>query len=63
MRQIPGSLGTLPHDKHLLVLCHTGVRSLRVTEFLREQGFTAVSNVAGGIKAWAEEIDPTLPRY
>ena len=63
MRQIPASVGALPRDRHLLVLCHTGVRSLRVTEFLRDQGFTAVSNVAGGIHAWAEEIDPTLQRY
>jgi adenylyltransferase/sulfurtransferase len=63
MRQIPAQLGTLPRDKHLLVLCHTGVRSLRVTEFLRAQGFTTVSNVAGGIDAWAHEIDPAMPRY
>ena len=63
MRQIPVQAGALPGDKHLLILCHTGVRSLRVTEFLREQGFIAVSNVAGGIAAWASEIDPTLRRY
>jgi len=46
-----------------LVLCHVGARSLRVTEFLRAQRFTAVSNIAGGIEAWATEIDPTLARY
>jgi adenylyltransferase/sulfurtransferase len=36
---------------------------LRVTEYLRSQGFTRVSNVAGGIDAWAQELDPTLARY
>src|SRR5262249_33033376 len=57
MRQIPEHLDTLPKDKHLLILCHVGGRSRRVTEFLRTRGFTAVSNIAGGIDAWAEEID------
>lgn len=63
MRQIPERMGDLPRDEHLLVLCHVGARSMRVTEFLRAQGFTAVSNVAGGIDAWAEQVDPTLARY
>jgi adenylyltransferase/sulfurtransferase len=63
MRQIPARLGTLPRDRHLLILCHQGIRSLRVTEFLREHGYAAVSNVAGGIEAWAQRIDPTLRRY
>ncbi len=63
MGQIPAKLDSLPRDQHLLVLCHHGGRSRRVTEYLRAQGFTAVSNVAGGIDAWAVEIDPTLRRY
>lgn len=63
MRQIPHQLDALPRDKHILVLCHSGGRSMRVTEFLRAQGFTAVSNVAGGIDAWAREVDPALRRY
>jgi sulfur-carrier protein adenylyltransferase/sulfurtransferase len=63
MRQVPAQLDQLPRDKHLLVLCHGGVRSRHVTQYLREQGYKAVSNIAGGIDAWATEIDPTLPRY
>ena len=63
MRQIPAQLDTLPRDRHLLVLCHHGQRSLRVTQFLRSQGYTAVSSIAGGIDAWATEIDPTIARY
>jgi adenylyltransferase/sulfurtransferase len=63
MRQIPERLGDLPREKHLLIHCHHGARSLRVTEYLRAQGFPRVSNVAGGIEAWAEQIDPTLRRY
>jgi adenylyltransferase/sulfurtransferase len=63
MRQIPESLATLPPDRHILVLCHAGGRSRRVTEFLRANGFTAVSNIAGGIDAWAEQIEPGMRRY
>jgi len=63
MRQIPERLSSLPRDKHLLIHCHHGGRSLRVTEYLRAQGFTRVSNVAGGIEAWAERLDSTLRRY
>lgn len=63
MRQIPENLSALPRDRHLLVLCHHGGRSLRVTEFLRQRDFAHVSNIAGGIDAWAEQIDPTLSRY
>ncbi len=63
MRQIPENVGTLPKDKHLLIHCHHGGRSLRVTQYLRANGYDAVSNVAGGIEAWSLEIDPTVPRY
>lgn len=63
MRQIPAQLDSLARDKHLLILCHVGGRSRRVTEFLRAQGFHAVSNITGGINAWAEEIEPGMQRY
>jgi adenylyltransferase/sulfurtransferase len=63
MRQIPEQLSVLPRDKHLLIHCHHGGRSLRVTEYLLSQGFSRVSNVAGGIDAWAQQLDPSLARY
>lgn len=63
MQQIPAQLGSLPKDRHLLILCHLGGRSMRVTEFLRKSGFPQVSNIAGGIEAWAMEVDPSLRRY
>jgi adenylyltransferase/sulfurtransferase len=63
MRQIPEQLALLPKDRHLLILCHHGSRSRNVTEFLRSRGFAAVSNVTGGIAAWADTIDPSLARY
>jgi adenylyltransferase/sulfurtransferase len=63
MKQIPENVGTLPKDKHLLIHCHHGGRSMRVTQFLRANGFSAVSNVAGGIDAWSLAIDTRVPRY
>ena len=63
MRQIPENLDTLPTDRQLLIYCHHGARSMRVTDFLRAKGFPAATNVAGGIDAWAEKIDPAMRRY
>ena len=63
MRQIPEQLASLPRDKHLLILCHGGGRSRRVTEYLRSNGFEAVTNIAGGIDSWASNIDPAMARY
>jgi rhodanese-related sulfurtransferase len=63
MRQIPEQVGSLPKDKHLLIHCHHGGRSLRVTQYLRANGYEAVTNVGGGIDAWSLQIDPSVPRY
>jgi len=63
MRQIPENVPTLPRDQHLLILCHHGGRSMRVTQFLRAQGFENVTNIAGGIDAWANEIEPGMAKY
>jgi len=63
MRQIPENVATLPHDQHLLILCHHGGRSMRVTQFLRANGFENVTNIAGGIDAWANEIEPGMAKY
>ena len=63
MRQIPEHAHSLPRGEQLLIMCHHGGRSLKVTEYLRAQGYTAVTNIAGGIDAWAEQIDRTLARY
>jgi molybdopterin/thiamine biosynthesis adenylyltransferase/rhodanese-related sulfurtransferase len=63
MRRVPEALDDLPADKPILVICHTGVRSLRVAEFLRARGFDRAASVARGIEEWSREIDPTIPRY
>ena len=63
MRQIPENLATLPQTQPILVMCHHGGRSERVTQFLRSKGYNQATNIAGGIDAWAQQIDPTLARY
>ncbi len=61
--ELPARWTELDRGKEIFVICHSGVRSDRAAEFLRSNGFPKVANVAGGIDAWSEEIDPTVPRY
>jgi monothiol glutaredoxin len=56
-------LGTLPKDTLLVFQCHKGSRSQQAAEYLRSRGFTNVHNLAGGIDAWSQEVDPSVPRY
>jgi rhodanese-related sulfurtransferase len=46
-----------------IVYCHQGVRSAAVAEYLRGLGFANVRNLAGGLDAWASEVDPSMRRY
>jgi len=63
LRELPQQADALPRDRPLLLLCHHGGRSRRATEYLRHLGFSNATNVAGGIDAWAEQIEPSLARY
>ena len=61
--ELPARHGELDRTQEIFVFCHSGIRSERAAEFLRSVGFAKVSNVAGGIDAWSEEIDSNVPRY
>jgi rhodanese-related sulfurtransferase len=63
MQQIPGRLNELEFSQPILGLCHHGMRSLQVVAFLARQGFEHVYNIAGGIDAWAREVDASVPTY
>lgn len=52
-----------PQDTPIVCYCHHGVRSLNAMQSLRQKGFTNVRSMAGGIDLWAQEVDPSLPRY
>jgi adenylyltransferase/sulfurtransferase len=49
--------------REIVVHCRSGSRSQRIAEFLASSGYTRVSNLAGGIRAWADEIDPKVQKY
>ena len=53
----------LPDDRDIVVLCHHGVRSAMVTQWLEQNGRERVFNLGGGIDEWSRTIDPSLPRY
>jgi molybdopterin/thiamine biosynthesis adenylyltransferase/rhodanese-related sulfurtransferase/molybdopterin converting factor small subunit len=61
--QVPGRVNELSTADEIVVYCKSGVRSARVTNFLRELGFRKVKNLAGGIDEWADRIDLDMPRY
>lgn len=54
---------SLPKDAEIIFHCHIGGRSQQTAEHYRRLGFTNVHNLAGGIRAWSEEIDPNVPAY
>jgi rhodanese-related sulfurtransferase len=63
MGDVPARLGELDPDRELVVLCRSGGRSAQVARYLERQGFSSVWNLAGGILAWAQQVDPSLTPY
>jgi sulfur-carrier protein adenylyltransferase/sulfurtransferase len=63
LNEIPARLHELDSNAELVVMCKVGGRSRRAAEFLSARGFSRVANLAGGIDAWAREIDPSLSAY
>ncbi len=53
----------LDQDTPTVVLCHHGLRSAQMCQWLIAQGFTQVSNIMGGIDAYSCHVDPSLPKY
>jgi adenylyltransferase/sulfurtransferase len=63
MGQVADRLAELDKNADIIVMCHGGMRSDRVARYLRQNGFAHVANLAGGIDAWSNEIDPSVPTY
>jgi len=61
--ELPQRLAELEQDDILAIHCKTGARSARAVKLLQDAGFQNVYNVKGGITAWSEEIDPSVPKY
>lgn len=63
LTMIPQSVDRIPRDRPLVVMCHLGGRSARAVEWLRQNGFDRAVNLAGGIDAWARQVDTTMATY
>jgi rhodanese-related sulfurtransferase len=63
MGDVPTRVQELDPEEHLVVVCHHGVRSLSVTNWLRQQGFEKVQSMRGGIDGWARTVDVKMPLY
>jgi len=60
---VPQRLAEIPRDREIVVQCRSGARSQRIAEFLKQSGYSKVVNLAGGILAWSDEIDPKVQKY
>jgi molybdopterin/thiamine biosynthesis adenylyltransferase/rhodanese-related sulfurtransferase len=60
---VPNRLGEIDRNREVVVHCRSGARSQKIAEFLKQAGYPRVANVAGGILAWSDEIDPKVQKY
>lgn len=66
MNAIPSSLGQgvlESREREIVVICHHGVRSQQVGRYLEHSGYSQVINLAGGVDAWATQVDPSMATY
>jgi adenylyltransferase/sulfurtransferase len=60
---LPKRVSELDSSREIVAHCRSGVRSAKAVDFLRQAGFKKVHNLAGGILAWADRVDPKMPKY
>jgi adenylyltransferase/sulfurtransferase len=60
---LPKRMNELDSSREIVAHCRSGVRSGKAVDFLRQAGFRKVKNLAGGILAWADRVDPKMPKY
>jgi rhodanese-related sulfurtransferase len=63
MNAIPARIEELDEDADIVCICHHGARSMSVAAFLERNGFAKVTNLTGGVHAWAVQVDSTMPKY
>jgi rhodanese-related sulfurtransferase len=63
MQTIPARLMELDKSRPIACLCHHGGRSMQVASFLEQQGFSNITNISGGIHAWSNQVDASVPVY
>lgn len=60
---VPGRMNELNTADEIVVHCRSGVRSAKAVEFLMKSGFGKIHNLQGGILAWSDQVDPSVPKY
>ena len=63
MQTIPARIEELDDEAEIVCICHHGARSMQVAAFLERHGFTKVTNLTGGVHAWAVQVDSAMPKY
>lgn len=63
LHELPVRFGEIATDKPLVALCHHGVRSQTAARFLEKNGYAEVLSLDGGIDAWSQQVDASVPRY
>lgn len=63
MRMIPEQRKTLDPHRKTVVICHHGIRSVHVIEYLQSHGFKDLVNLEGGIEQWRQTVDPSMSAY
>jgi rhodanese-related sulfurtransferase len=63
MHELPARVEELNKDAETVVICHHGIRSFHAARYLETVGFGDLINLSGGVAAWADEVDPAMPRY
>lgn len=63
MHLVPIRVGELEDEVPIVCICHHGARSMQVAAFLERNGFSNITNLTGGIHAWAVQVDPSMAKY
>jgi rhodanese-related sulfurtransferase len=63
MNSVPARQEELDPEQPVVCICHHGIRSMQVAAFLERNGFTQVANLTGGVQAWAQQVDSSMPTY
>jgi adenylyltransferase/sulfurtransferase len=60
---VPARMSELDSAQEIVVHCRSGMRSARAVELLQKAGFRRIHNLKGGILAWSDQVDPSVPKY
>ena len=61
--EVPTRMNELDSAEEIVVHCRSGMRSAKAVDFLRQAGFRRIHNLKGGILAWSDQVDPSVPKY